>query len=90
MITYEQYTAERVAFFQKHGEFVRHDSDMKCDHYMKTYSFKDGATWCEECGPVYEKVEVEVRGFKLEASVKLFRVEFWSSEAGSKFYFEKY
>jgi hypothetical protein len=39
---------------------------------------------------VYEKVEVEVRGFKLEASVKLFRVEFWSSEAGSKFYFEKY
>ena len=90
MITFEQYMAERTEFFHKHGEFTRRDSGMKCDSYMKTFSFKDGATWCESCGPVYESVEVEVRGFKMNASVKLFRCEYWSSEAGSKFYYEKY
>ena len=90
MSTFQEYMKEMVEFFHKHGDFTVTTSDMKHDKYMKTYTFADGATWYEVCGSVFEKVEAEVRGVKVSTTVRLFRVEYWNSEAGSKFYYEKY
>ena len=91
MVAFEQYMKEKTEFFHKHGEFRVHDKGMdKTDHYFKSYAFGDGALWCEVSGPVYEHVPVEVHGVRMTASVKLFRTEYWSSEAGSKFVYDKY
>lgn len=84
------YLDEKKAFFNKHGEYHVVDHGMEYDRYFKTYAFADGAGWYEECGACSEDVEVEVHGIKVKSTVKLFRVEYWSSESPSKFYYEKY
>lgn len=90
MNDYKQYMKEMVEFFHKHGEFTLETSDMKHNRYRKTYTFADGATWYEVCGSMFEMAEAEVHGLKFSMEVRLFRVEYWSSEAGSKFYYEKF
>lgn len=90
MNDYKQYMKEMEEFFHKHGEFTLKISDMKHNWYMKTYTFAEGAAWYELCGPVLEKAEAEVHGLKFSMEVRLLRVEYWSSEAGSKSYYEKF
>ena len=91
MSTFQEYMTQKAEFFKKHGECRVIDHGMKVnDSYFKTYAFEDGARWYELSGPVVEDVPVEVHGVKVTASVKLFRTEYWSSEAGSKFLYEKY
>ena len=91
MSNYNEYVTERVDFFKRHGECRVHDHGMNGgDRYAKTYAFEDGAIWCEVSGPVFEDVQVEVKGVKTTATVKLFRTEYWSSEAGSKFMYDRY
>lgn len=44
--------------------------------YWKTYTFEDGAQWCEAMSPEYVSQEVEVKMCKMNIEVKMFRTEF--------------
>ena len=90
MVTFEEYNKERTEFFKKHGECRVHDTGMRNDSYFKTYDFADGANWYELSGPVFEDVTVEVHGMKVKTTVKLFQTEYWNTEAGSQFFYDRY
>lgn len=91
-VNYEAYDEQKTNFFRKH------DNDFRCDtssmdeygRYWKTYTFKDGATWYEAMSPVEEIAEVMVHECKCKVKVKFLRIEFWSSEFGSKYYYEQW
>ena len=91
-VNYDTYIAEKKAFFEKH------DYNYKCDtssmdmygRYTKTYSFEDGAQWMELMSDEYVEQEVEVKLVKMNVKFHLFKTEFWSTESGSKYYYEKY
>lgn len=95
-VTYNEYNDEKRKFFTKH----RHD--FKCDtspmdeygRYWKTYVFKDGAQWCEAMSPVEETIETKTIVHNIELvfknDVKFMRVEYWTTEFGSKYYYEKW
>ena len=91
MSTFQEYMTQKADFFKKHGECRIHDHGMQSnDSYFKTYDFADGASWCEVSGPVFEDVTVEVHGMKVKTIVRLFKTEYWSTEAGSKFFYDQY
>lgn len=58
--------------------------------YWKTYVFTDGAVWYEAMCPTYEQVEVEVKMVIITVEIKMLRTEFWSTESGSKYYYERF
>ena len=84
------YYEDKATFFKAHGEYRIADHEMRHDIYFKSYIFDDGAEWHECCGPSYETVETEVRGVKVKATVKLFRVEYWTNNDPSKYSYERY
>lgn len=91
-VSYKQYNGEKKSFFEKH------EHDFKCDtssmdeygRYWKTYVFADGAVWYEAMCPTYESTEVEIKMVKVTVEIKMLRTEFWSTESGSKYYYEKF
>lgn len=91
-VTYKEYMEEKTAFFKKHDhDFTVKTSPMdEYDRYHKTYVFEDGAEWCETMGSDYANETIEVKKAKVKVEIKLFRTEFWSSETGSKYYYEAY
>ncbi len=95
-VTFEIYNEDKELFFNKHNS--NYDSDYTCNTspmtddgvYIKTYCFTDGANWYERMSPAYETVTVKVHGVQFETQVKLQKIEYWSSEMGSRFYYEKW
>lgn len=93
-VNYKQYNEEKESFFTKHRKY----GDIMCDtssmdeygRYQKTYTCADGAVWYEAMCPTYEQVEVEIKMVKITVEVKMLRTEFWSTESGSKYYYEKF
>lgn len=91
-VNYNTYFAEKKAFFEKH------DYNYKCDtssidmygRYTKTYTFEDGAQWMELMSDEYVEQEVEVKLVKMSVEFHMLKTEFWSTESGSKYYYEKY
>lgn len=91
-VSYAQYAAEKRDFFKSHN------CDYKCDtssmdmygRYTKTYSFEDGAQWVELMSDEYVEQEVEVKFVKMNMKFHMFKTEFWSTESGSKYYYEKF
>lgn len=95
-VTYKDYDKEQQTFFGKHN------NDYSCEtspmdeygRYLKTYSFEDGAVWYEAMSPCEEIVETKaiVHGVEVtfKNKVKFLRVEYWTSEFGSKYYYEKW
>ena len=92
IVNYEEYTEAKRSFFEKHNyDFETSTSIMdQYGNYNKVYSFQDGAQWFEDMGPEYVKQEIEVKRAKVTVEVKMFRTEFWNTEAGSKYYYEKF
>lgn len=90
--TYTDYKTEKERFFKKHNNnFDTYTSSLdEYDFYHKEYIFRDGAEWHEVMGLTYELKEIEIKGCKLSVEVKMLRIEFWSTETYSKFYYEKY
>lgn len=93
-VTYEEYEIERINFIKKNSE---HEWEVKMSpmdeygRYSKTYIFDNGAQWFETCGPVTEIAQFEHRGMTFEAEVKMFRVEFFSTDdSKSKYYYERF
>lgn len=90
-VTYKEYEADKKKFFEKHGYDYRVDtSQMMDERYAKTYLFEDGATWYELMCAEYVTEVVELKKVKVQVSVKMFKTEYWSSEEGSRFYYEKF
>lgn len=91
-VTYKEYTDDKKRFFEKHDYDYRiHTSPMdEYGVYTKTYCFKDGAQWFEVMSPEYVDFEVMVKMVVIRDKVKMFRTEYWSTEAGSKYYYEKF
>ena len=89
-MTYIEY---KNAFIKKHNsaDWTVNTSPMdEYGQYCKNYIFTDGATLTEINRPVYETAEVEVKGVKVEVTIKLMETEVWNTDdAGSvKFYEE--
>lgn len=92
-VNYETYNNEKLAFIRKHDKKEWHIETSPMDEYgvyYKTYIFEDGAQWCERMSPEYETIETEVHFVKVKAEVKFLKTEFWSTESGSKYYYEKF
>lgn len=92
IVNYKQYNEEKKSFFEKHKHDFRCETSSMDEYgrYWKTYIFEDGAVWDEAMCPAYERVEVEIKMVKVTVEVKMLRTEFWSTESGSKYYYEKF
>ena len=90
-MTYIEY---KNAFIKKHNsaDWTVHTSPMdEYGQYCKNYIFTDGATLTEINRPVYETAEVEVKGVKVEVTIKLMETEAWNTDdAGSVRFYEKW
>ena len=91
-VTYKEYMNDKRTFFEKHDyNFTTETSPMdEYGRYHKTYSFEDGAQWMETMSPEYVTETVEVKLVKVDVEIKLFRTEYWNTESGSKYYYEKF
>lgn len=91
-VNYKTYDEEKTNFFKKHSnDFIIDTTPMdEYGRYWKTYIFGDDASWYEAMCPVTETTTVRIRECDVEVTVKFLRIEFWSSEFGSKYYYEKF
>ena len=90
---FNEYVKIRKAFFNKHhNNFKTYTSPIdEYDTYHKTYVFNDNAQWSEVLGPYYETVNVMVKEVPIKVNIKLFRVEYYSTDdATSRYYYEEY
>jgi len=93
MITVDEttFTNEKMAFFKKHDfDFQLTTTDQENNKYLKTYCFEDGAVWYELMGKVEELAEVTVHNITVHTTVTLAKTEYWTSESGSKFFYERW
>lgn len=90
-MTYIEY---KNAFIKKHNnaDWTVHTSPMdEYGQYCKNYIFTDGAVLTEINRPVYETAEVEVKGVKVEVTIKLMETEAWNTDdAKSVKWYEKW
>lgn len=96
IVDYDTYETDKLNFFRKQNYgHTRYTTPLTNGEYHTNFIFENGAVYYEHCSTVYETVSVNtiVKGVKvtLTQNVKLFRVEYWTSEdAHSKFYYSKY
>lgn len=92
VVTYNEYMEDKKAFFEKHDYDYTVDTSSMDEYgrYYKTYNFTDGAQWYEAMSPEYVTETIEVKLVKIDVDIKLFRTEYWSTESGSKYYYEKF
>lgn len=90
--SYKEYMGDKMEFISRHNHdyeiYTSPMDDYGC--YYKTYCFKDGAVWYEKMSPEIVPAIAEARGVRCKVEVKLFKTEFWSSESGSKVYYEQF
>ena len=91
-VNYKIYLEDKKKFFEKHKyNFKTETSPMdEYGRYHKTYNFEDGAQWMETMSPQYVTETIEIKFVKMNVEVKLLRTEYWNTEAGSKYYYEKF
>ena len=90
--TYGEYLKEQMTFAKKHNaksECKIYTSPMENNRYHKEYCWEDGANWYEISELITETVEVAVHGLTMKVNVEMWRTEYWSTESGSKFFYEK-
>ena len=91
-VDYKEYMSDKMAFVSKHNhDYILETSPMdEYGCYFKTYCFRDGAIWYEKMSPEIVPAIAEAHGVKCKVEVKLFKTEYWSTEAGSKLYYEQF
>lgn len=84
----------KKAFIRKHGKGDWHVDTSSMDEYgryVKTYIFEDGAQMTEVNGPEYVTETVEIKGAKVDVTVKMFVSECWNTDdAKSVKWYEKF
>ena len=92
-VSMAEYWKDKDRFFKKHKhDFQTYTSSMnEYGCWYKDYVFADGAQWHEDYSPVYESGIAIVRGVEVKIDgIKLLRTEYYSTESGSKYTYEKY
>ena len=89
---YDTFWREKKDFCQNHdSDYTVCTSPMdEYGRWHKTYLFTDGAVWSELMTPEFETAYTEVHGVRVEVEVKMLKTEYWSTEQGSKYYWEKF
>ena len=90
-VTFDQYMEDKVLFARKHNaksECRSYTTPLVNDCYHQGMYWEDGAEWDEVIDYVTETVEVKVHGIRVQAQVKLQRIEYWTTEFGSKYVYQ--
>lgn len=91
-VTFEEYMNDKIAFAKKHNkkaDCTTYTSPMVNNSYHKEMCWDDGHNFYEATELIEEIIEVEAHGIKTRVPVKFWRTEYWSTEAGSKFFYER-
>ena len=87
----KEYSKKKLEFLKEADDWKVETSPMdEYGTYVKTYICSNGNVLTEVNRPVYETVEVEVKGVKVKVQVKLFESEMFSNKWGSVFTYEKF
>ena len=91
-VTYKEYAEDKKRFFEKHDYAYRVDTSPINEYgvWFKTYHFENNAVWEERMSPEYETAKVEIKKVLVKVEVKMLKTEYWSTEEGSKYYYEKF
>ena len=94
IVTYTEYMADLQAFIKKHSKkydykIITSGFDFATNSYQKTYAFENGAMFSEvnEMDRV-EEVDVSAHGLTFKTDVHFIRHEYWTTEYGSKYWYE--
>ena len=91
ILTAKQYEAKKIEFLHDADDWKTETSPMdEYGCYVKNYICSNGNVLTEVNRPVYENVEVEVKGVKTTVQVKLFESEMFSNKWGSVFTYDKF
>lgn len=91
ILSNKDYEAKKINFLHESDDWKVKTSPMdEYGRYIKTYVCSNGDVLTEVNRPVYETVEVEVKGVKTEVQVKLFESEMFSNKWGSVFTYDKF
>lgn len=91
ILTAKEYADKKSEFLRKSGEWTVETSSMdEYGRYVKTYVGSNGNVLTEVNRPVYETVEVEVKGVNVKVDIKLFESEMFTNKWGSVFTYDKY
>ena len=91
ILSQKEYEAKKIEFLREADDWKVETSQMdEYGKYVKTYICDNGNVLTEVNRPVYETVEIEVKGVKCKAQVKLFESEMFSNKWGSVFTYDKF
>ena len=91
-VTVNDYWKDLREFSTKHnkkGDVKIYTSPMENNRYHKEYCWSDGANFYTITELVEENVEAEAHGIKVTVPVEFWRTEYWSTEQGSKYFYER-
>lgn len=82
---------EKLDFFKKHDmDYQVLTLEQEDNKYLKTYCFNDGAVWYELMDKIEEVVDATAHNIVIHTKVQFARTEYWTSESGSKFFYERW
>lgn len=91
ILTSKEYEAKKIELLHEANDWKVETSPMdEYGQYVKTYICDNGNVITEVNRPVYETVDVEVKGVKMQVQVKLFESEMFSNKWGSVYSYQKF
>lgn len=91
ILTNKEYAQKKIDFLHEAGDWRVETSPMdEYGTYVKTYICNNGNVLTEVNRPVYETVDVVVKGVKVQTQVKLFESEMFSNKFSSVYTYEKF
>ena len=86
ILTMKEYYTVVSKFVNNHEVAKVETSPMINNTWYKNYLCEDGAAGTEVNRVVYEKVDVEVKGLKIQVEVKLLETEWFDTDSGKSVY----
>lgn len=91
ILTNKEYAQKKIDFLNEADDWRVETSPMdEYGTYVKTYICNNGNLLTEVNRPIYETVDVEVKGVKLQTQVKLFESEMYSNKWSSVYKYENF
>lgn len=91
IVSMKEYYETVSKFVNKHEVAKVETSAFVNEQWYKDYLCEDGAFGKEINRTVYEKVEVEVKGLKINVDIKLLETEWFDTDNGKSIYvYQKY
>ena len=91
ILTAKEYETKKIKLLQESDSWKLETGPMdEYGKYIKTYICDNGTVITEINRPVYETVDIEVKGVKTQVQVKLLESEMFSNKCGSVFTYDKF